>query len=114
MLKIDVLEAIDASIEKWKRIVAGKEYVYRDDVGSCPLCEVFPTFGGYIRCQFCIIPDVNCRNTPFYSTEYWAAVYNRRTCLVKPSHNDNFMLSYLYNLRREFIVGGIQGEYLVD
>jgi len=101
------LQALDASIEKWQRVV------YKGVRGlDCPLCEYNRPSKNKDKdaiCKSCIIGIVtgeeNCDSTPFYSTSEWSGIPG----IGKIANN--LMLSKLYEIRIEYINGYHKGIY---
>lgn len=100
--EVFVLDAIEASIDKWKNVV-DKKHTYSKTT-SCPLCDIYKTHGMYTCCD-CVIRKVtdqeNCYGTGFYSTTIWSFLDLRTTLPVKTQRQyDNGMLSFLYDIKR--------------
>lgn len=71
-MNAETLEALKASIEKWKRnAVAETPDEYRTSGDDCPLCEIFqPDNGEYgVACNGCPVAERTgqpfCRDTPY-------------------------------------------------
>lgn len=101
----DQLPALDASIEKWKRVVFEDSRICED----CPLC----LFNSY--CDRCIIKQITeveqCWNTPYPHTSI--ANIMRGYTIIKKEHriHDNWMLSKLYEIRRQYIANYYQQTF---
>ena len=101
------LKALDASIEKWRRVVFKKE------IGlHCPLCDI------NIVCGTCVIDlitgESGCKGTPFYNTSVGSFVNvhaGTNSAYEEIKTNDSFMLSKLYEIRLEYINGYHKGLY---
>ena len=99
------LQAIDESIDKWKRIVAGETMSAKD----CPLCneavecnvQEFFDFDG--NCPiYNYTGEQQCYGTPFYKTAHYRACCGNYAYKQDYIQN-NHMLSFLYELRLWYI-----------
>jgi hypothetical protein len=113
--QIKILNAIDESIEKWKRIVYDKDYCNNDSL-NCPLCSFYQNcvnqnyYNLLIRCPIYLYTGhYYCKNTPFYDAIIWKNHHSSFNKFIKSIETketepyNNLMLSCLYNIRRKYI-----------
>jgi hypothetical protein len=109
--QIKILNAIDESIEKWKKIVYDKDY-YNETI-NCPLCRLYENcvnqnyYDLLIRCPIYLYTGYsNCKNTPFYDTIIWKNHHYKFIKAIETKETEpynNLMLSCLYDIRRRYI-----------